>query len=1314
MKQMVLFFLVAAIVGFTASASGGETKRAVVGTEKVTPKVIPSLRAIAKYAEQQMANEPTDGMKTRPEFSNMTEEEEKYLRSLPSPTVSAPGRLTIDASAPAGPSGARTPNMVTGPTLSTNFEGNLQGGSRPGDPMLATGPHNVISVANSTVRIFSKTGTAQLTSSALTFLGANYGGFDPKVSYDIVANRFILLFDDVDNTSNPSWSKYYVAVSQSDDAMAGWYIYSFNMQYNGDSLTATWADFPGLGYDNNCIYMTGNMYSSTGFLYIKTRVVDKNAMYAGYPTDYADIIDVPGGGARFTLKPAQSLSPTNTGYLMINPNGGGSRVQVYSITGGPATPVMENIGNPTVSAYGIPPGGVQKDCAETTVDAGDARTQDPVWRDGYLYLANQVGVNIGGNVCAMRYYKIQTDPVTLITDETFGAAGTFYLYPAVTVDAAGTVYFSISRMSANEYASGAFTGKRLTDTAIQASAILKAGQSSYWCLLTGHRWGDYEGVSIDPAETSDTATAAWADGNWAKGPGVWGSWLGKIVFFYNTIEGYVYSDCDSNAASTGDRKPLAGVSVAISMSPSFTDTVTTDSTGKYTFGLLNDGTYDVSVIIPPASFALDAIPGTGGISQTRLSATELEVVVSGAPQSSVNNNFAIVVPHAFPSATALQPVTYSQGEPGFVLTVFGSNFEKCAFATFNGSPRATTWINDTTVQASILASDLVDTGSFTIRVINPPPAGGPSNGLTFTVHTPAPIFTGGPRSFDFGPLFVGSLAEDTITVTNDGTADLHIASVTSDNAEFGVSPASATIPRQTSLAFPVTYHPTLLGFQHGFIVFSHDAVSSPDTFVVTGRGLDSTMFRTATSFDWANAFDAKGKRKSYPRKPDKDTIQFTLSSPSDSTNGSHLTLTFSMTMKTFRLYVPPAYTDTLPYVSRTIDPKSKIWTYTLGGFIHPSEVLHGMGMGSMGKKIGVKYLWTNNALTFKAKGAVPDGISQWIRNDPLLPAPNLINVGEELFPKGFNQPSPFYSDANPLIIGIPTGPKFARSIRPKKYSDVLKSLVDSRTNTFHTHAPSCLLTYDNGSQITSQKNSLPPTKKNDELFAELLAFKLNIGASAAGKFPVGFGELTFYDSTSPGHPFNNMMLKNIAASLDSMLSCYDNILHDTAAAMNFLRQINSAFRDAENQKDTLSFLQKTILLGVKPLGTVPFLRKTPGITPLVYTSPNVVNDNLPQEYRLYQNYPNPFNPTTTIRFDLPEQGMVTLKVYNVLGQQVASLADNVALDAGEQEFEFDATRLASGVYFYRLTVQSAPDPDVPDQSGTTVRFRDVKKMLLMK
>ena len=95
-----------------------------------------------------------------------------------------------------------------------------------------------------------------------------------------------------------------------------------------------------------------------------------------------------------------------------------------------------------------------------------------------------------------------------------------------------------------------------------------------------------------------------------------------------------------------------------------------------------------------------------------------------------------------------------------------------------------------------------------------------------------------------------------------------------------------------------------------------------------------------------------------------------------------------------------------------------------------------------------------------------------------------------------------------------------------------------------------------------------------------------------------------------------------------------------------------------------------------------------------------VNDgsNLSSEYKLNQNYPNPFNPSTIISYNIPKEGFVTLKVFNILGAEVATLINNNQ-NAGAYEITFDASNLTSGIYFYKI-----------DAGG----YSNVKKLILMK
>ncbi|MBI5403330.1 MAG: T9SS type A sorting domain-containing protein [Ignavibacteriae bacterium] len=108
----------------------------------------------------------------------------------------------------------------------------------------------------------------------------------------------------------------------------------------------------------------------------------------------------------------------------------------------------------------------------------------------------------------------------------------------------------------------------------------------------------------------------------------------------------------------------------------------------------------------------------------------------------------------------------------------------------------------------------------------------------------------------------------------------------------------------------------------------------------------------------------------------------------------------------------------------------------------------------------------------------------------------------------------------------------------------------------------------------------------------------------------------------------------------------------------------------------------------------------PNISLVMSTATGVQNtsNEIPSVYSLSQNYPNPFNPVTRINFDIPKQGLVTMKIYDILGREVRTLVNEVKAP-GKYSVDFNGTEFASGVYFYRLESNA---------------FTDIKRMILIK
>lgn len=128
-------------------------------------------------------------------------------------------------------------------------------------------------------------------------------------------------------------------------------------------------------------------------------------------------------------------------------------------------------------------------------------------------------------------------------------------------------------------------------------------------------------------------------------------------------------------------------------------------------------------------------------------------------------------------------------------------------------------------------------------------------------------------------------------------------------------------------------------------------------------------------------------------------------------------------------------------------------------------------------------------------------------------------------------------------------------------------------------------------------------------------------------------------------------------------------------------------------------ISSPILISEKPIldlsGTVNNRRKI-----IISSTATAIeeNINIPTEFSLEQNYPNPFNPSTVIRYSIPNQNFVNVKIYDIAGKEVATLV-NEQKNAGKHEINFNATGLASGTYFYTVSAGS---------------FTQTKKMILMK
>lgn len=402
------------------------------------------------------------------------------------------------------------------------------------------------------------------------------------------------------------------------------------------------------------------------------------------------------------------------------------------------------------------------------------------------------------------------------------------------------------------------------------------------------------------------------------------------------------------------------------------------------------------------------------------------------------------------------------------------------------------------------------------------------------------------------------------------------------------------------------------------------------------------------------------------------------------------------------------FTITPEPLSMTFVKPNTILNVVWGDSILPGESIKVTGWGDKGRGMKISYAWK-----IFAGGKHYDENTNPV-NQLYLSMPNRVNALYEAFKLGG------YNFTSGLLVGLnrkngTDSSRYYGWLQSKSYKNVIQSLAARKGSQLHTGIARGFDQVNNGRKIVGAYKYLSPEKHNNSLLAEMIALKVNITASALGITPRGLGELIYDDGTS--NSLNGLMLKEIGDYGDElMMGNYDDALGkklfaDQSLFINLgetLERINSAF---EGKLDTISFAGSLVFKGTKRLIEVPFLRANPLEAPAIIVPFNHPDSEIPSGYTLDQNYPNPFNPITVISYQLPVNSLVTLKIFNMLGQEVATLVDHQMMDYGVQEVEFDASALPSGVYFYRLIANGLGDEEegVADQTYTSV-----KKMILLR
>lgn len=441
------------------------------------------------------------------------------------------------------------PRRVTDLGGTVSFSPNVSGvddtGWVPPDGAVAVGPDQVIQVVNTTFRIMDRTGLSLFEAPIEDWfqLPVDIQAGDPRVEYDPIAGRWIMLASTFD--LDPTGGYVLVTISDTPDAMGQWT--NFRLPFTPASMTpsAFWLDYPTVGFDDQAIYISGNVYrraggSGTGFTgallrcYPKAQFSSTAAQIEGWEWFGLD------RKKAATIQPAVTFGTPGVEWLACISGLKGSQLTVFALTNPlrPQGPLLTVPTRMSVRAFTVPPNAQQEGSAGL-LDTGDTRLQNLVYSQGTLWTAHTVAARWAGDPrarSAARWYQIHAPTpkagalprVTLAQQGTAGGARLEYFYPAVMPDASGNLSISCATSGPTRFPSAAYLGRLTTDPRgrITRTALFGEGQAAYATERQGtpNRWGDFCGIARDPSDPG----VIWVEGEVCPSANTWATQVAAV------------------------------------------------------------------------------------------------------------------------------------------------------------------------------------------------------------------------------------------------------------------------------------------------------------------------------------------------------------------------------------------------------------------------------------------------------------------------------------------------------------------------------------------------------------------------------------------------------------------------------------------------------------------------------------------------------------------------------------------------------------------------------------------------------------------
>ena len=434
-----------------------------------------------------------------------------------------------------GTEGPHRAFLPTSPAPNDSFLSTVSDGTAiPPDTHGAVDSNYCVTAINTTIHIQTRTGT-NVSSVAIdhfwtSVLGHGAGSFDPRVHYDPIINRWVMVCDAYGQTA---YSQIMIAVSATSNPTGSWHLYAVACDASG----ATWLDFPSVGFNSKWLGITGNYFSNTGSGAFTSAVVylfDISSLASGASATYTKIME----SSSFSLCPALTYDTSETSLFMIeNYNGGSGKLRLWKATGPVASPTVTSVGYPATSTHWGSAGAGGADFAPqvgTThkLQTNDDRTNNFVQRNHNLWCAYTAFFPASSPTrSSAMWWAMDTtgtpSQVGLIDDPT---GSKFYAFPSIAVNKNNDALVGFACFSSAIHPSCGFALHLHTDPAdsIRPVYVYRHGQQTYYETFGGSdcRWGDYSATCVDPRNDDDFWTLQ--ESVPSTGTNIWDTWWANV------------------------------------------------------------------------------------------------------------------------------------------------------------------------------------------------------------------------------------------------------------------------------------------------------------------------------------------------------------------------------------------------------------------------------------------------------------------------------------------------------------------------------------------------------------------------------------------------------------------------------------------------------------------------------------------------------------------------------------------------------------------------------------------------------------------